>query len=60
MLLGGSGGVAASFAQLLDLGGELVSLGLEGLETGDGLAASAVDGGEVGQRGAAASSLREQ
>ncbi len=48
-LLGLGGGVGAGAAELGDLLGELVALGLEGLELGDGVATGAVDGGEVAE-----------
>ena len=47
--LGLGGGVGAGFAELGDLFGELVAFGLEGFDLGDGVAALAVDSGEVGE-----------
>ena len=48
-VLGLGGGVSSGFAELRDLFGELVALGFEGFDLGDGVAALAVDGGEVGE-----------
>ncbi len=45
------GGVCALATELRDLFGEFVALGLECLDLRDGLAAFAVDGGEVAQSG---------
>ncbi len=39
---------APDLRSLRDLFGELVALGFEGFDLGDGVAALAVDGGEVG------------
>ena len=49
-LLGLGGGVRAFAAELRDLFGELVALGLQGLDLRDGLAPLAVDGGEISER----------
>ena len=48
-LVGQGGGVGAVAAELGEVLGELVALGFEGLELGDGVAAGAVDGGEVAE-----------
>ncbi len=48
-LLGLSGGIGSGFAEAGDLFGELIALGLEGFDLGDGFAALAIDRGEVSE-----------
>ena len=48
-LFGLGGGVGSGLAELCDLFGELVALGLEGFKLGDGFTAFAVDCGEVAE-----------
>jgi hypothetical protein len=48
-LFGDGGGIGSGLSEAGDLFGELVALGFEGFDLGDGFAALAVDGGEVAE-----------